>query len=413
MGKFINTEHKDMIDSISKGVVKDMLKNPYYLFQQAKATPVIFYELDGEASTLDDSARVEYDQIGKNAPLRFKRIDDVYLYGLERVEIHYSSGETGLEADPISGDCTDLPNTINPSPGCYFEIPYLNDDQKHFLFVLTDVSDDTMDNGANIHKMSYELDRTSEEDWQNLQKQVTEYYRFIPSNVGTSDNSVVLASKYDLAERLDDIDTILRQYYEELFYNERVQTFTYKHADGYNINDSYVIEFLIRSKILESKGQDFIYVSHKNPVPRTFSIDYAKSLYRSIETADRNTLATAKIDGVYLRIDNMATIFTTRQESYYYIKYEEAYPIQSVGNYIETFDRDFVDRLASGQLYDYNSENAYLNIAIKYMNGMAPVNDMDVQALENVQYVASRELYYAMPIIIYCVERYIKSLIST
>ena len=402
-----------MIDSISKGVVKDMLKNPYYLFQQAKATPVIFYELDGEASTLDDSTRVEYDQIGNNAPLRFKKIDDVYLYGLERVEIHYSNGESGLEADPISGDCTDLPNTINPSPGCYFEIPYLNDGQKHFLFVLTDVSDDTMDNGANIHKMSYELDRTSEDDWQNLQKQVTEYYRFIPSNVGTSDNSVVLSSKYDVAERLDDIDTILRQYYEELFYNERVQTFTYKYADGYNINDSYVIEFLIRSKILESKGQDFIYVSHKNPVPRTFSIDYAKSLYRSIETADRNTLVTAKIDGVYLRIDNMATIFTTRQESYYYIKYEEAYPIQSVGNYIETFDRDFVDRLASGQLYNYGSENAYLNIAIKYMNGMAPVNDMDVQALENVQYVASRALYYAMPIIIYCVERYIKSLIST
>ena len=36
-----------MIDSISKGVVKDILKNPYYLFEQTKATPVIFYELDG------------------------------------------------------------------------------------------------------------------------------------------------------------------------------------------------------------------------------------------------------------------------------------------------------------------------------------------------------------------------------
>lgn len=413
MGKFINTEHKEMIDSISKGVVKDMLKNPYYLFQQAKATPVVFYELDSEATTLDDSVRSEYSQIGSDAPLRFKRIDDVYLYGLERIEIHYSNGDTGLEADPISGDCTDLPNTINPSPGCYFEIPYLNNDQKHYLFLVTDVSDDTMDNGANIHKISYELDRTSEDDWSKIQKQVTEYYRFIPSSVGTANNSVVLSSKYDLAEQLDDIDTILRQYYEELFYNERVQTFTYKHADGYNINDSYVIEFLIRSKILESSGKEFLYVSHKNPVPRTFSIDYAKSLYRCIETADRNGLESAKIDGVYLRIDNMATIFTTRQESYYYIKYEEGYPIQSVGNYIETFDRDFVDRLASGKLYNYDSENAYLNIAIKYMNGMAPVSSEDVQALENVQYVASRALYYAMPIVIYCVERYIKSLIST
>ena len=108
MGKFINTEHKDMMDSISKGVVKDILKNPYYLFEQAKATPVIFYELDGRASTLDDSVRIEYDQIGKEAPLRFKKINDLYLYGLERIEIHYSNGETGLEADLISGDCSDL-----------------------------------------------------------------------------------------------------------------------------------------------------------------------------------------------------------------------------------------------------------------------------------------------------------------
>ena len=109
----------------------------------------------------------------------------------------------------------------------------------------------------------------------------------------------------------------------------------------------------------------------------------------------------------------MASIFTTRQESYYYIKYEEAYPIQTVGNYVEIFDRDFVDRLYSGELYDYNSEYAYLNIAIKYMNGMTPVTSDDAQALENVQYVASKALYYSMPIIIYCVERYIKSLIST
>ena len=32
MGKFINTEHRDMIDTLTKGVVKDMVKNPYYLF---------------------------------------------------------------------------------------------------------------------------------------------------------------------------------------------------------------------------------------------------------------------------------------------------------------------------------------------------------------------------------------------
>jgi hypothetical protein len=413
LGKFINTEHRDMVDAITKGVVKDMLKNPYYLFENTKATPVIFYELDTTHTTLDDSTRMEYEQIGDNAPLRFKKIYDVYLYGLERMEIHYSNGENGLESDPIQGDCTDLPNTLNPTPGCYFEIPYLNEDQKHYLFQITDVSDDTMDDGNNIHKMSYELDMTDAGNWEHLQKQIVAEYRFIPSNVGTKDNSIVLESKYDLAEKLDELDTILRQYYIELFYNDRVQTFTYKMVDGYNINDSMVIEFIMHNKIMSGVGQDYMYVSHKNPVPKTFSIDYAKSLYRCIDTGDLKSVQDAITIGTYHLITNMTTIFVTRQESYYYMEYNNPYAIQMTSNIIQTFDQEFIDRLESNDLYDYNDSDAYKNIIIKYMNGLIPVTDADVLALEHVDYVASQDMYYTLPIVVFCVERYIKSLIST
>jgi hypothetical protein len=390
-----------------------MLKNPYYLFENTKATPVIFYELDSTQTTLDDSTRMEYEQTGSNSPLRFKRIKDVYLYGLERIEIHYSNGENGLEADPIQGDCTDLPNTINPTPGCYFEIPYLNGDQRHYLFVITDVTDDTMDDGNNIHKMSYELSATDSGNWEALQNQVVEDYRFIPSNIGTKKNAVVLSSRYDLAERLDDIGTILRQYYNELFYNDRVQTYTYQLVTNYNINDSMVIEFIIRNKLMGGNGADYMYVSHKNPVPKTFSIDYTDSLFRAIEAGDKDKVADAKVMGTYHLITNMTTIFMTRQEPYFYMNYDNSYVMQSSGNVVQTFDVDFIDRIMSNELYDYDEYNAYLNIVIKYMNGMISVNDLDVQALEDIEYVASQQLYYTMPIVIYCVETYIKSLIST
>jgi hypothetical protein len=401
-----------MVDTITKGVVKDMLKNPYYLFENTKATPVIFYELDSRETTLDDSTRMEFEQVGAHSPLRFKKIYDVYLYGLERIEIHYSNGENGLEADPVQGDCTDLPNTINPTPGCYFEIPYLNNDQKHYLFQITDVSDDTMDDGNNIHKMSYELDMTDSGNWNHLQKQIVEEYKFIPSNVGTKDNSIVLSSKYDLAEKLDEIDTILRQYYKELFYNDRVQTFTFDLLTEYHINDSMVIEFIIKHSLMSGTGQDYMYVSHKNPIPKTFSIDYADSIYRCIETGDKEGILTANNVGVYRIIDNMTTIFTTRQESYYTVKYNEAFTMQSSRS-LETFDHDFLHCIYDNVLYTYDQYNAYLNIVIKFMNGMIPVSDADIEALEQIEYTASQQLYYTLPIVIYCVERYIKSLIST
>lgn len=412
MGKFINTEHRDMIDTLTKGVVKDMVKNPYYLFESAKATPVIFYELCEEATTLDDSTRLEYEQIGKNAPLRFKKITNLYLYGLQRMEIHYSNGESGLEADPINGDCTDLPNTINPTPGCYFEIPYLNDKQKHYLFIINDISDDTMDNGQNIHKMTYELNNTGEDTWNDLQKQVVEEYEFIPGSVGTQKESIILSSKMKLAERLDDIDTILRQYYSELFYNPRVQTFTANYTENIRINDSILIEFLIRTKIFSSNGSDYIYVSHKRPVPRTFSIDYAKSVYHCIESSDIGELPKARIDGQYRLIDTMATIFDSRQEPYYYVDYNMQIPSVSTGNHISTFDSDFLRRIYDNELYDYDSEYAYLNPVIKYMNGFAPITSDDAGALEEVDYNATIELYYNLPLVIYCLEAYIRSLLG-
>lgn len=411
MGKFINTEHRDMIDTLTNGVVKDMMKNPYYLFENTKATPVIFYELSDEATTLDDSTRLEYNQIGNDSPLRFKKINGVYLYGLQRIEIRYNTGESGLEADPINGDCTDLPNTINPTPGCYFEIPYLNGDQKHFLFAITDVTDDTLDNGQNFHKMTYELSTTDATSWNDIQKQVVEEYDFIPGSVGTQKNPIILSSKMKLAERLDDIDTILRQYYSELFYNPRVQTFTVNYTDSTRINDSMLVEFLIRSGIF-STGSDYIYVSHKRPVPRTFSIDYAKSVFNCIESSDVGKLPYARADGQYRLIDTMATIFDSRQEPYYYVDYNMQLPNASTANYISTYDSDFLRRIYENELYDYDSENAYLNPIIKYMNGFTTITSDDAVALENVEYNATKDLYYNLPLVIYCLEAYIKSLIG-
>jgi hypothetical protein len=270
-----------------------------------------------------------------------------------------------------------------------------------------------MDDGNNIHKMSYELDMTDSGNWEHLQSQIVSEYKFIPGAVGTRDNSIVLSSKYNLAEKLDELDVILRQYYKELFYNERVQTFTYQNTTEYNINDSMVIEFLIKNKLMSAPGSDYMYISHKNPVPATFSIDYNNSIFRAVETGDKEALIDVNYIATYHLIRNMTTIFATRQENYYYMEYNNPYPIQTASNIIQTFDDDFITRIIANTPYDDNCYNAYLNIIIKYFNGMAPVSDDDVFALESIEYNASAQLYYTLPIVIFCVERYIKTLIST
>lgn len=410
MGNFINTQHKEMIDAITTGVKDELLKNPYYIYGNTKATPVIFYLIDNKNTTLDEGTRTEYEPIGKNSPIRFKKINGLYLYGIERVEIKYTQEEEGLKAEPIIGDCTCLPNTIIPSPGCYFEIPYLNEDQKHYLFKITDSTIDTFDDGNNAYRMSYELDRTDKGIWDSLQKQVTEEAEFVLSTYGTEMNCVIESSKYKLAEKLDDISVVLKKYYQELFYSSRVQTFVVKYTDNIRLVDEYLIEFIKRNKILSNQGGDYVYISHQNPVKDTFPIDYAKTLFRSIETYDLDSLNNVIIDASYWLISNITTIFYTRPEHYYEVRYV-GNPIKTASNIINIFSDDFIDHLHNGELYDYSEKEAAYNIVIKAMNKM-DVEFEDLEAIENIDYEATPNLYYGMPLIIFAIESYVKILLS-
>lgn len=410
MGNFINAQHKEMIDAVTTGIRNEMLNNPYYIYGNTKATPVIFYLIDNKNTTFDEGMRDQYEPIGKNSPVRFVKINGLYLYGLERIEISYNQADEGLKADPITGDCTDLPNTINPVPGCYFEIPYLNKEEKHYLFKITNCTIDTMDDGNNIHKMTYELDRTDKDIWSALQKQVIKEAEFVTSTYGTDMNCVIESSKFKLAEKLDDISVVLKQYYQELFYSSRVQTFVVKYADNIRLVDESVIEFLMRNKILSNQGGKYMYVSHQNPVPDSFPIDYAKTVFRSVETYDVESLDNAITDASYWLIDNITTIFYTRPEHYYSLRYT-GNPIKTAGNMINIFSEDFIAHLRDGVLFDYSTKQAAFNIIIKAMHKLE-ADFEDLKAIEDIEYAATPELYYTMPLIIFAVESYVKILLS-
>lgn len=406
MGNFINSHVADGIDMLTKGVANELLQNPYYVFNTTKPTPVIFYELCDKNTSVEEGTEQIYEYIGDNSPCRFKKIEGVFLYGLGRIELRYSNGETGLEADEISGECTDLPNTINPVPGCYFEIPYLNDEEKHILFIIDDVQDDTMKNGANMHRLHYTLDSPGKSSWDALQKQVIGNYKFVANNVGTNLNAIILDSAYELAETLDNIDILLKKYYKELFYNTKVQTFTFMEDSFTRIYDSYMIEFLIRNSILSTlDDNEYIYISHKLPVPSTFSISYAKTIFRAIETKDINAITRCNVCPLYELINNIATIFDSRPEEYYSLKYRLT-TIQKYPNEIQIVDSEFIDRIINNNLYSYDEGISILNIVIKYMND-GELDKYDIHALENIEYEQTKELFYYIPFIIFSLEKFI------
>ena len=91
---------------------KDRLKNPYYTQTDKKATIVTYYNINKAKSTLDEGLKIEYSRLGKDSPLRFNRIHNFFIYGLERISTQLESGDFGIVASDIEGEAIILPNTI-------------------------------------------------------------------------------------------------------------------------------------------------------------------------------------------------------------------------------------------------------------------------------------------------------------
>ena len=115
----VNVSHKEVVQSVAN-FQNDLLKNPYYLFNDQKAHIVDYFNLNTKKSTLDQALKIPYSNLGINSPLRFNYIHKMYLYGLSRIATNLEMGDFGLESSEVTGEAIVLPNTITPYPGDYF-----------------------------------------------------------------------------------------------------------------------------------------------------------------------------------------------------------------------------------------------------------------------------------------------------
>ena len=167
--------------------------------------------------------------------------------------------------------------------------------------------------------------------------------------------------------------------------------------------DPYMIEFLIRNDILNG-SDEYIYVHHEVPVPRTFSIDYTDTLFRALETH-----CVAKFSSnacVANEIDNQYSLFASVLESYFMINYN--------GNGLYKFNpinSELISRVKTNEEFDEYEENAYMNIIIRYMND-SKIDSSIISLLESINFKPTVDLFYCIPMIIFCLENSIKKLMS-
>jgi len=426
LGKILNTTYHETVDKVT-GMYNSLVNNPFYNWNDKKPIICTYYNINKDYSSLDPGSKIQYDNLNDESPIRYNRIYDFLIYGFNRIELNTENGDFGLEASEISGDAYILPNTIIPTEGDYFEVNHVKDST--WLFIITDVQQDTLQNGSNAYKITYKLEY---DDNEQIQNKIKHNYRMIDVREGTNIAKIVDCLDYEIAKIMDEKAVALKKYYQELFYNEKVQTFIFSDLTEFRMYDPFMIEFLIRNKILNDGEDDYIHVDHKLFTTRTFALDYDRSFFRCFEKCDKDKLLASDHRISYKKIESYGTTFASRYEGYYETIYDE---VPARGYYMNCIADDLIFRIIENNLitsqddkdlYDYF---LWENIIIKYFNDEA-INTDELYSIDNLIFKYkdildmamgedtkfdidnASKVFYIIPILIFCLEKSIEKVLK-
>ena len=357
---------------------------------------------------LDPGSKLSYETLGPDSPIKFNKVESMLVYGLQKIELNMENEEYGLEADKISGECYILPNTIIPLEGDYFVIEHIK--SAKWLFIVTDVQVDTLANGSNAYKISYRLEHHDES---MIEENIADNFKLIEKREGTNIIKVVRKEDLDTAKLIDGADVYLKRLFNDLFYNDKVQTFIYMDLYEFRVYDPYMIEFLIRNKILNDGEDSYIYVDHKIPTVKTFSIDYDRTFFRVFEKRNKDKLLSSLHETQLKEIKYYGSIFDSRFESYY----ETKYILPPVGYRGKCLDEQLLFDIAEHNLIDENDLMMnqdlplWRNILVKYFYN-ENLTEAEINSIEDIHIGNAIQTFYTVPLLILVLEYYIELLLS-
>lgn len=413
MGKFINTQRRDTVEGVTS-FNTDLLNQDFYLFNtQGKGTKVTYYNINQSRSTLDGGSGLSYTDIGEDSPIRFNRIKDLYIYQMQPIEVNMENGEFGLEANngDITGESYIIPNEFTPTPGDFFTVDHADN---KWLFKVKDSSMNTLQTSIRSWKISWVLDRQTDTE---ILQNIVEDFQYVETADGTNTKRVVLATKYKLAEKIDNVCESLREYFKDLFYSEYIQSFTYKWYTEYRMYDPYAIEFIKKNHLLISNGMNFMYIDHIVKPPYTFGVSYDRSIFRAFELKNKDKFREYSYQAQANLIDDPTTIFSTRYEQYFQLCYDIVHEANGPFNpraIIPIMDEDFIDRIQTNHKYtklDDDCTKLYLNIVIKYFNN-EEIKEYDLNFLDTIDFTPVESLFYNLLFVIFVLDWYTNDLLN-
>ena len=401
-GKFTRTSNlKIEMPNLIASTVKDLLNNPYYLFNNASASNCTYYNLNTTLTTLDEAVRNNYGEISPESPLRYNKIKDFQLYGINKIEPNLDVSDYGLEGSDVTGDAIVLPGTIIPYPDDFFCLDQIKDG-KQYLFKVTSVQPNTLDTGAVMYRINYILYTT--DGVNKIDMLVAKIFKYSIANYGSNFGCIIEELLFDQLADLEKYCITLKDYFIQLYYDTKIQSFSYIRNNCIKVYDPYLIEFIIRNNVLKG-STEYIHVSQQISLPITFGVSYDKTFFSCLEEKDYNKHYFKCAGNLEICTQKLSLLYAY-PEDYYCMEYDR---LNTAFHVIDIFnDPEFMEKIRTLRY----TNNVLKNIIIRYFNEINIDREI-MDQLKHVDYIDNEELYYLIPFTIFCIEKMIDNMIVT
>ena len=267
-------------------LLADRQSSMYVAFLESKPTFTTYYHINRIQSETDKGLKIPEKLSGALSPIRYNKLLNFPLYGIEQIQLQLEEDEEGLNSD-YSGEAIILPNTIHPSVDDYFIIDYLD---KKYMFRITMYNYDTIKSN-NFYKIEFTLHTIDVDFFNQIENQVVRTYHTIYENIGTHDNVFLLDEDNSILEGLKDLyDGLAKDYLSNYYfpYRDPYNTLLFVapsetwNSDFDMLFDQNLVHFCNKNQLFYEHDTTEAVFFYEEP-RKYFIMDYRRSIYDIME----------------------------------------------------------------------------------------------------------------------------------
>jgi hypothetical protein len=257
----------------------------YAKYFEGSPTYVTYYQLDAIATQQDTALENVHSLLGNSSPNKYKKIEDVVIYGVDALSISDEISEKGLQS-LIAGDFVLLPDSIRPYPGDFFTFDEEN--LREHLFRINDVQYDR----ASPKKFFRSLFSLYPENNELIFGNVIDDYVLNYENIGGQETGVIKKSDAAVADKVKLLADSMTDRFLNLFYDEDMDTFSCPAETNGNLVYywcPYLHKFVHDTQVLTKYERDFMKEIYVNNIDESTNKDifndfaYFNSIFRKVQ----------------------------------------------------------------------------------------------------------------------------------